>query len=1050
MKPMTIFLMAIAMLTTEACQSVDEPRMNIEEAREIVLSMQQIPMDPPSRRMDDILSLLEERDDPDPAYVLALKRQADMSDPVGQHSQDLYHFYKMRGYARFELNRFNACRKDLSKAIENGRKTGISDTALLYRLSEVEMRAGRYQSAMALAKSAMSSLGYRGRRVGPYQAYIGRIHLRMGNLMRARFSIRSGRNTYIQIPKSSRITMAVEAPKMDMPTEADVIVAEAELLEAQGQFTSAHPLRSAALNFNYRTRRHKPSGVINAWMALADNLRHQDRLVEADKEARLALKEAMDVFGKNAPVTAEAARTLGEVALAKGDLASASTLATTQVAILEDLSMPADEEIAIRGWRFKAVVESAAFDFKTAMKAYDAALAGMRNNPYLFRRLALMDPGLILSLIKTGRLHDADEMLSKTSAITSRLREANNDDNYEIDVMAAMIEYAKTGSEKAIVRISETIPLIKDRIQDPNSGFVERRHAESLIRSYIDLLIEQKEKGASEVSGISISEEILKLADYERSRVSTALSQSSARAAALTDERLADLVRQEQDADNKIQSLKTIFYNAVAASLDAEETSLDKLNASIQKLTAARQAILQRIAVDFPAYANFIKPSSPGIGEIQAALRPSETFITIWTMTERTCIWAVPAKGEALFAVVQVGLTRIDEMVKTLRRALNPNVRQLNRIPDYSLKTAHELYRLLLEPVEKTWRASEDLLVVIKGPADQIPLAILPTEQKRSKGNSRILFDSYRSLPWLIKSVSITRLPSAASLITLRRLPAPATDREPFAGFGDPIFSSRQHGFHDHGRDITTRGKTGTIHIRGIRTSSIGKLDDRQVASTTIEDLSRLPDTADEIEKIAESLGANPKGNSYLQTAATESNVKSIDIANKRVIAFATHALIPGDLDGLTQPALAFTSPEVVKTEDGDGLLTAGEILTLKLDADLVVLSACDSGAGDGRGSEAVSGLGRAFFYSGARALLVTMWPVETTSANRLTTGMFKTRKQNPNLTWAQAQRNSILALIDDPGLKGPDGRVAARYAHPIFWGPFLLVGDSGVREGLE
>jgi len=183
----------------------------------------------------------------------------------------------------------------------------------------------------------------------------------------------------------------------------------------------------------------------------------------------------------------------------------------------------------------------------------------------------------------------------------------------------------------------------------------------------------------------------------------------------------------------------------------------------------------------------------------------------------------------------------------------------------------------------------------------------------------------------------------------------------------------------------------------------------------------------------------------FLGKAATETVVKTRDFSRKKIIVFATHALLPGDLDGLTQPALAFSSPEVTELDE-DGLLTVGEILTLKLDADLVVLSACDTGAGDGSGNEAVSGLGRAFFYSGARALLVTMWPVETTSANKLTTGLFQIRQEQPNLPWARAQQQSILRLIKDPGLKNAKGDVVASYAHPIFWGPFVVIGASGVQ----
>ena len=179
-------------------------------------------------------------------------------------------------------------------------------------------------------------------------------------------------------------------------------------------------------------------------------------------------------------------------------------------------------------------------------------------------------------------------------------------------------------------------------------------------------------------------------------------------------------------------------------------------------------------------------------------------------------------------------------------------------------------------------------------------------------------------------------------------------------------------------------------------------------------------------------------------TGASEYRVKTMNLSNRRIVAFATHALVPGDLDGLDQPALALCSPSVTGDNE-DGLLTMGEIMKLRLNADWVVLSACNTGAAEGAGAEAVSGLGRAFFYAGARAILVSMWPVETTSAQKLTTGLFRHQVADKKYSRARALRRSILDLIDDPGLKDPaSGKVIACYAHPLFWAPFIIVGDSG------
>ena len=119
-------------------------------------------------------------------------------------------------------------------------------------------------------------------------------------------------------------------------------------------------------------------------------------------------------------------------------------------------------------------------------------------------------------------------------------------------------------------------------------------------------------------------------------------------------------------------------------------------------------------------------------------------------------------------------------------------------------------------------------------------------------------------------------------------------------------------------------------------------------------------------------------------------------------------------------------------------MLTMEEILGLKLRADWVVLSACNTAAASGLSSESVSGLGRAFFYAGARALLVTNWAVETESARLLTTEAFRRQSADPAMSRARALQQSSLALMQKSAGKDYS------YAHPMFWAPYSLVGDGG------
>ena len=150
----------------------------------------------------------------------------------------------------------------------------------------------------------------------------------------------------------------------------------------------------------------------------------------------------------------------------------------------------------------------------------------------------------------------------------------------------------------------------------------------------------------------------------------------------------------------------------------------------------------------------------------------------------------------------------------------------------------------------------------------------------------------------------------------------------------------------------------------------------------------------------------------------------------------------PDDIDGLDQPALALTAPKVAGI-DGSGLLTSEDILALKINADWVVLSACNTAAGAGAGAEAASGLGRAFFYAGTRALLVTNWSVHRPRRANSSPTCSAARRPIRNLPAREALRQAMMGLLDGPGFVDDFGATVFSYAHPLFWAPFTLIGDG-------
>ena len=423
----------------------------------------------------------------------------------------------------------------------------------------------------------------------------------------------------------------------------------------------------------------------------------------------------------------------------------------------------------------------------------------------------------------------------------------------------------------------------------------------------------------------------------------------------------------------------------------------------------------ERLAREFPEYAELATPQPMQLRAVQKLLGSSEAMLTYVVAYKHTFLWVIRRDKSAMHRL-DIGPKELNKAVRELRIGLDlTGINNTSDIPPFDTALAHDLYNKLFAPAEAMLEGVRHVFVVPDGAMQSLPMGVLTTEKPESAVGS---FKDYRKIPWLTKRYAMSTLPSVSSLRALRVFAKKAGAKQPFLGIGDPLLKGHP-------------GETRGVKLASLFTSR-GIADVNAVRSM----LAPLPDTAQELLAMAKSLGAG-SNKVMLRDRATERALRSIDLTPYKVLAFATHGLVAGDLKGLTEPALVLTPPKVGSEED-DGLLTASEVALLKLDADWVILSACNTAAADGTpGAEGLSGLTKAFFYAGTRALLVSHWPVDSDAAVRLTTTMLSQTASNPTLGRAEALQRSMLALI-------ANDEAPSYYAHPMFWAPFVVVGEGG------
>lgn len=429
-----------------------------------------------------------------------------------------------------------------------------------------------------------------------------------------------------------------------------------------------------------------------------------------------------------------------------------------------------------------------------------------------------------------------------------------------------------------------------------------------------------------------------------------------------------------------------------------------------RELMAARQEatnLAATVAQKFPAYNQLDNPPMLSLMEMRKRLGDREALVSFLIGKNQSFVQITRRTGNKV-ARVDAGEARLHEAVQSLRVALD---NQAGAVSEFNLKEAHVLFQTLLGGVVPELKDVNHLIVVGSGPLASLPFALLPVEAARS--------NDYTQVKWLGQQLAISHAPSMQAFYSLREPQMRKLPSQQLLAFANP----------------TLDGEKGQPQSGQVDCRSEGPM-----ANQTLLRLAPLPDTATEVNKVAQILGPR-QSKLFLANDATEAQLYKQNLSDYRVLYFATHGLLPGELKCQTEPGLVLTPPRVQAVEArADGLLAASEVATLKLNADLVVLSACNTAGGNGRfGGDALSGLAESFFFAGARGMVVSHWQVPSAATAQLMSGLFESL--GPDLVGGAS-----LAL------QKAQSRLIARSqtAHPFFWAAFVVVGDGMQTLGLS
>ncbi|QTH21874.1 CHAT domain-containing protein [Rhizorhabdus wittichii] len=556
------------------------------------------------------------------------------------------------------------------------------------------------------------------------------------------------------------------------------------------------------------------------------------------------------------------------------------------------------------------------------------------------------------------------------------------------------------GGDKAggLKRVEAAAALLDERLARLRAAGTRRSGLELEIRAAYGWALDAAVTAGDEALAFRLAQRMME------SSAGRAVQEEEARSVA-GDPQLAELIRERQDAAIELEALldrqlRLAGRGADAATIEAVAGQRKAAAVRLEQRTAALAARAPQLVA--PAGSEPLTLES-----VREALRSDEALLIAGVSESRTTLFAI-TRDRVSMAMSPATAQQIATLVTRLRTGISPQaaagagrsfalraasptraaISDDRTATGFDFDASARLHDILFpEAIRSTIANRSRLLVAANASLTTLPLAVLAPQRSDP---------TLRNAHWLIRDHVLVTLPSIAS-----------------------VTSARSTGT---GRKVHSFFAVGAPELAPAGTAMAFRSADM---ARQVRDLPALPATEPELRTVGRALAA-PEQSILTGSRATEQAIRTADLTRTNVLAFATHGLMAGDLDGLDEPALVMTPGG-----SDDGLLTASEIMRLRLAADWVILSACNTAAGGSGDDSGLAGIARAFLYAGGRNLLASHWAVRDDAAAYLSVGTV--RKYGRGEDPARALREAMLRMIDKRPFEGAE--------QPVNWAPFVFVG---------